>query len=1120
MTTSEQHTGKQRSLENDPQFFGTYLNMARHNVFMLINHLTLKFEFGFNTFKNDKYINPESYYKLKGEKHFLSEVFDKSEEKVVAENKTKVFNYIHNHHLLPILGYFKSDIENNTSGKNPYQSLSDFLNLAFVELDGFRNSYTHYLAIGDNGKILDKKKELNKGIKEQLIGLFKEAPSFSYLRNLDTQTEDDYEHLNSYQLFEINSNTLTHQGFYFFICLFLERKYAIKFLKKFTGFKNETLPPFRATLKAFTAYCIKLPNDKIKNENPRQSLLMEMLNELNRCPKELFSHLNDEDKLKFDPKMDEKAKNNIILNSLNHADLENIDVESLIQGLSVMKRFDDRFPYFALRYLDEMNVFKNIRFQITLGNCTLRKYKKNILGKAQNRNLNKVINAFGKLSDFDNEEKVMTEIKNGNEMLLDASFEQFAPHYAICNNKIGLFIFSDDVTSRVKYPKILSDDKTNQPTAFLSIHDLPKLLLTVILSGEQNAECIIKNFVETSEQSILNINLIDEIKSKVDYSPDPEALTRKLIDQFKKFDKKKDKLEFEKRNEYKELLRRRRIVIQKVLNDYNLKADQLPTMILKYLMNIMDPNPQKRINYSVKKIKTETNNYLKKLERDEKNDREIHLGELATCITRDIINMTIDKELKNRITSPYYNKLQNKIAFFSINKDLIIKLCHELGLFDKDKGHVFLTKNMIMSSGGVISFFKTYFEAKARWIESLGKNKDYVISGTSINKVPYTFKKFGKESPILVDWLENKSKSSVELPNSLFNDSLNALLLRKIKEKGLEVKENVNGMSNYLGLLLEGDRQPFYDYQRRYVNKGKEHFFFADKLTSKQIKKYGDYEENNEKQIRFLQTKDRIMRLMSEKLIKADASLELNEHIIKLKCIYPKSDSSPLDSPVTFTKQLHDKKIIARDSDASKTEVLAWIKMTNKEKEDHPAKKSWYAWTIKDFGRFSKIFHDRRMLDMLKYFEGNEIPFSLLEYETLEYDKYREMIFDEIFKLEKTIADKDIDGVINLELNNGDRKFKEIQFSIYIQWLKERNLISDLSENLIKNIRNKFSHNQFPTIEVTKLNIISKEKMLDFEQRNQIKDYKGKDYISLSSKIFEIYKREIDSIITSINGLN
>lgn len=36
--------GNDKTLENNPQYFGAYHNMARHNMFLINNHLAKKFE--------------------------------------------------------------------------------------------------------------------------------------------------------------------------------------------------------------------------------------------------------------------------------------------------------------------------------------------------------------------------------------------------------------------------------------------------------------------------------------------------------------------------------------------------------------------------------------------------------------------------------------------------------------------------------------------------------------------------------------------------------------------------------------------------------------------------------------------------------------------------------------------------------------------------------------------------------------------------------------------------------------------------------------------------------------------------------------------------------------------
>ena len=74
-TIAEDHKGLNvyKTIENDPQYFGGYLNMARHNVFLLINHLT-------EAFSNLKNIDDEQFSLLNDDeeitssKHLLSQI--------------------------------------------------------------------------------------------------------------------------------------------------------------------------------------------------------------------------------------------------------------------------------------------------------------------------------------------------------------------------------------------------------------------------------------------------------------------------------------------------------------------------------------------------------------------------------------------------------------------------------------------------------------------------------------------------------------------------------------------------------------------------------------------------------------------------------------------------------------------------------------------------------------------------------------------------------------------------------------------------------------------------------------------------------------------------------------
>jgi hypothetical protein len=1105
--------------EKDPQYFGAFLNMARHNVFMLINHLTKKFNYlGFSEIVNDSEIN--------NGKNILLKAFDVVT-KIPDEYKKGVLDYIIKRGYFPTLKYFIEEYGDNQ--KELFKRISIFLNLALSELVSFRNSYTHLLAIDNEGNELEKKLNIDDKIKSDIIGLFEKAPTFSFLRDSQTQKEEDYEHLKKYKIFEEGSNDFTHQGLYFFICLFLEKKYAFRFLKRFKGYKNDTTSPFIATLKSFAAYTLKLPDEKIVNENLKQSLLMEMLNELNKCPKELFNHLTEEDKKEFDPKLkNEKSFSNIVFNSIKYDELKDSDIDKAVSELISLKRNEDRFQYFALRYLEETDAFKSLRFQITLGKLTIKKYNKSVINELQTRRINKTINVFAKLSDITDENSCLKAIKDGSDEEVD--FEQYAPHYCVNNNKIG-FIFND-----VTYPKLKFSENINQPLGFISTNDLHKLVLMEILS-KGKAEIIIKHFINKINDDMLDINKLDEIKNKISY--EPADFTRRIMNY-----KKKDvnETELSKRKDYKKLLEDRRKRLNEELQNHGLIINQMPSKVLDYLMKIKEPDNNKIIRNRINLLLSEIDKKLNKIkeyedkkgsEDYEKAREKIKFGELATFITRDIVNMVIDgekienkKNIKDKITPPYINKLQNLIAYFSQNKDDIIKLLVELELFDKEKGHIFLTEGLIKNSNSVIDFSEKYLKEKKKWINRNYFDKEYNFILPVNIKLPYTIEKLKnyRKDFNIEEWIKEKNKLPVNLPTTLLDELLD------IEFKKKNSQNDKTGISNLLKIYLENDSQPFYSYRRKYNINKEEKTFSINNLSSKQLNKiYDKNVESNEKLIRFTQTKDRVMKLMCDELIKEDKSLGLKEGTFVLENIFPKSFSNPLDSPVCFSKEMrfeyiNDKKkvevkysIIARDTEHIKTEVQKWLDSPKSEKEKYPDKKVWYSWTIKDFGRFNKIIYDRRLKNLLQYFEPKEIPYSVLVFELMEYDRIRDKIFDKFFVLEKVICAKDMEGLKKLELQKSNRNFNEIQFKIYIKWLKSKNI--DIDCDFISNVRNKFSHSQFPEIKSVNIDKIKKEDTEKFEQKNHEKDYKGKEYISFSQKIYDKYEVEIKKIVSEVEKI-
>jgi len=1163
-------TNVYKTLENDPQYFGGYLNMARHNIFLIINQLTEVFDY-LKSDEGSKFSVLSDDEQITSPKHILSQIFDPSIKKFEQE-RVRVYRYLVKRHHLPFLKIFDPEnvnLKDDYSGVD-YHRLHRFILLSLKLLDDLRNSYSHYLAIDDKGnRIVNRNNDVEPSLKQDIKLLFKNAPEYSFLRHQETHSEDDYKHLEKYLIFEKNTGLFTDQGFYFFINLFLERNQAVKFLKRFKGFKNETTPPFRATIKAFTSYALKLPDVRLGNENPRFSLLMDMLTELNKCPRELFNHLTEKDKKEFEPLLNDAEKRNVILNSTNYEAISDDEIDQTINELSALKRYNDRFPYFALRFLDETDAFKNIRFQITIGKLIVNRYDKEIAGVVQDRRLIKTIHAFGKLSDFaDNETKVLAALKKDIPGDDSIRFEQFAPHYNTNNNKIAFYIF-DPNDDKLKYPSVFENkaantDAHNKPTGFISLHDLPKLLLLAHLVPNE-PEQLICDFIRNTNPELLDKQLLDTIRQRAHYNPSTftkripnekvligkkgvQYLNKKSEDDLLKelnvskaelleldkqslLKKTKNKKQFEHiaQIKYQHLLSERIEELKKHLPG-DLKFDMLPARILDYLMKIEDADTVKQIHHKIKAIRDEAKQLTKEIEKPQ-SERQIKLGELVTFIARDIIKMVVSKEVKDKITTPYYNKLQNKIAYFSLNQKELIAICEELNLFNNREGHVFLSKNGILNSSGIIDFALYYLKAKDRWIESTllkkGKTGGYLLPHDK--SIPLSLQKINTEVNTFDfhQWLKAKSQMPVDLPRSLFDEQLGKILKGRLTTKGVSYNEG-DTFSVLLGKYLDNDSQAFYHYTRSYrINKELVELQIQGK-TGKDLKaKYRIPVEKNEKLIRFTQTKDRILKLLCDQLLTLDNTIGLQGGF-NLTNIHPNARYNPLKHPATFQQSIIRKgnavycNIIAKDTeDQIKSVERFELLQTEAQREAYPDQK-WYQWTIKDFGRFKRFVKDRRIPDLTSYFQNKDIPFDLLEFQIREYNKYREAIFDASFKLEKHISHFDFEGIKRLELNNNrllkthrPKDFHDIQFHIYLEWLDIKHI--KYNKELVNECRNKYAHSQCPQLK--EIPLISTEQMMDFEAHKHIKDYKHGSGISIPEKICSLYTMEIDKIIENINRL-
>lgn len=889
---------------------------------------------------------------------------------------------------------------------------------------------------------------------------------------------------------------LSGVGVVLLICMFLEKKYVNVFLQKLPiygpyGKQSKEADIIRHTFAIHTAV---LPKERIQSEKSDLSVALDMLGELKRCPKELFDTLSYADQNAFR-----------IISS---------DMSDVLQ-----MRHSDRFAQLSLEYIDRRKLFSSIRFHLNMGKLRYLKTadKHCIDGISRVRVLEKDINAFGRAQEAEQKRKeegfvawvergenivnthTNVEIRDFEHVKRDDADPANYPYitdtytrYLLTDNKIEM-CFDDVWPTVVK----VNDQKwtiyNEKPKCRMSVFELPAMMFHIMLCGHEATERLIrakaaqydKLFKAMTEGTLTKDNIgsfgiaLCDMPQKVLDCVSGKDTGKSLAEQIKK-------------------------EIDEAFADTRLRIERLE---------------------ADKRSVTSAQNKMGK-----RGFRSIQPGKLADWLAADIVKhqptlLKDDKYGTDRITGMNYRVMQSAIATFNCampeqSLDALKKMFANAQLISSDKkAHPFLHKALNANPKNTVELYEKYFQAKLEYYKNLDES---LKSGEAV-KLPYLnaaqnkWMRRGKNFYQTTGAIYSEDMP-IELPRQMFDADIRAELAKMPEMSGADLsKGNVTYLiAEYVKRVLHDDFQPFYTWNRNYrftdmmiceenrKTRGLSTHFIPLKrreeiweqraelkekykkwakprmrknpdtkrlpdeekeaMLDKRIAKCRIEFQKSERAIRRYKVQDALMFMMAKKMFKQDDeqdkkqnNFKVNSEQFALKLITPDAERGILSEviPINFTFAIGGKKYTIHSSGMK----------------------------IKNYGDFFKLINDKRLKSLLNNISNSTIDKDQLDKEFSTYDDMRPKAVELVFELEKAAYKKheDLKDKVDTEAHfDFGRLLEELQ--------KHHDLTFDGSYKLSQ-IRNAFSHNQYPNALRIKSNIpeIAREMVKLFEANDPFK---------------------------------
>lgn len=749
-------------IKQNKHIYAAYANMAQHNFFMTMGHIAKCI--GKPLSENDE--DPSKI------------IIDNLDSKKTSIDKKQKMCELLNKHFPFLLPMVDCVIKDEIAG-NQVDAYSFILPKITRTLNFYRNYTTHFdpdeedeiqtININERSLVPCLKDVFKASLRtvQQRFGY--EEREISFIKNKDMGKVNS-----KYSLYK-KEVILPHgkpevvfslRGLVFFISLFLEKKYINEMLDKtkaFYTYQDLTTPKRKNIIfESVAVYRIKIPKKRYESEQESVALALDMVNELQRCPQDLFDLLSakDQELFRSEPKDDDDP------------------------NTMLMIRHSDRFAYHVLRYIDQQEIFKTIRFQINLGKYRFAFYDKkcidnNNTGEEKHvRSLEKELHGFGRLQEIENErrEKWATLIRDFDNVLPDTadSIPYITDHhasYVINNNRIGLYWKAGRDEPSEGLPTLPADPQAKDlmgkkkngetivsltsPKCFMSTHELVALVFYLHLCDSLD------------DKAMKEIGLISTEKIIKDWTQNFKRFVIEVIDG----------------NINKENAETRAAELG---IDFNA---QLPKKLQEFINGIAPDETQnnKKLQERLSKHIVETQVRIERFGRDleavaDKRNRrgtrkfvEIKPGRLGSWLAHDIIALQPIPSEGNKLTGLNFQILQSALSVYE-DLDSIKRILVSARLIMHDESHPFLMKVVDSEPQSTAVFYKKYLEEKLKWLQSISDSDLRKLSFLTRGENKWSKRDDAYYRKVMQKYLDLPA----ELPRGLFTNAIKKLLVHKL----------------------------------------------------------------------------------------------------------------------------------------------------------------------------------------------------------------------------------------------------------------------------------------------------------------------------------------------------